>query len=61
MNWWPGLGEVQARAHRRGRPAPANDSWVAASCLAYDLPLATFNRKDYEDAAEHEGLQLLDL
>ncbi len=42
-------GEVQARAHRRGRPSPANDSWVAASCLAYELPLATYNRKDYQD------------
>jgi len=25
-----------------------------------DLPLATLNRKDFDDFAEHEGLQLID-
>jgi hypothetical protein len=28
--------------------------------LAYDLPLATLNVKDFRDFAEHEGLILLD-
>ena len=34
-------GQVAARARRRGRPRPANDSWIAACCLAHGLPLAT--------------------
>lgn len=49
-------GTISAYASRRGRPRPTNDSWVAACCLAYDLPLATRNVKDYEDFVEHEGL-----
>lgn len=54
-------GEIQARAHHRGRRRPVNDSWIAASCLAERLPLATFNVKDFEDFAVHEGLSLLDV
>jgi toxin FitB len=52
-------GEIQAYAQLRGRPRPANDSWIAACCLVRDVPLATFNVKDYADYAEHEGLELL--
>ena len=52
-------GEIQAYAQLRGRPRPANDSWIAACCLVRELPLATFNIKDYADFAEHEGLQLV--
>ena len=36
-----------------------NDTWIAACCLAYDLPLATLNIKDFTDFAEHEGLTVL--
>src|SRR3954469_5845551 len=54
-NW----GEISAHATRRGRPRPQNDTWIAACCLAYDLPLATLNVKDFKDFAEHEGLRLL--
>jgi len=39
----------------RGRPRPQNDSWIAACCLAFDLPLATLNVKDFADYAEYEG------
>lgn len=52
-------GELQAYAQLRGRPRPVNDSWIAACCLVRDLPLATFNIKDFTDFAEHEGLALL--
>lgn len=52
-------GEIAASADRRGRPRPQNDTWVAACCLAYDLPLATLNLKDFRDFAEHEGLVLI--
>ena len=50
-------GELQAHARLRGRPRPINDSWIAACCIARDLPLATLNAKDYADFAEHEGLE----
>lgn len=53
-------GETQARAQLRGRVRPVNDSWIAACCLVWDLPLATFNRKDFEDFAGHDGLRLID-
>jgi predicted nucleic acid-binding protein len=52
-------GRISADSRRRGRPRPANDTWIAACCLVHGLPLATLNRKDFEDFAEHEGLVLL--
>ena len=52
-------GELQAYAQLRGRPRPVNDSWVAACCLVRELPLATFNVRDYADFVEHEGLELV--
>jgi predicted nucleic acid-binding protein len=52
-------GELQARAQLRGRPRPVNDSWIAACCLVRELPLATFNAKDFADFAQHENLELL--
>ena len=52
-------GKVSADARRRGRPRPVNDSWIAACCLARNLPLATENVKDYEDFVQHEGLRLI--
>jgi toxin FitB len=52
-------GRISAAAHRRGRPRPSNDTWVAATCLSRDVPLATLNVKDFSDFAEHEGLVLL--
>jgi hypothetical protein len=42
-------GRISADATRRGRPRPANDSWIAACCLARELPLATLNVKDFAD------------
>ena len=52
-------GELQARAERRGRPRPVNDTWIAASCLVRNLPLATFNIKDFGDFADHDGLRIV--
>ena len=43
----------------RGRPRAVNDTWIATCSLVRELPLATFNTKDFVDFAEHEGLQLL--
>ncbi|MBC8090903.1 MAG: type II toxin-antitoxin system VapC family toxin [Pseudonocardia sp.] len=53
-------GQLTADARRRGRPRPANDTWVAACCLAVELPLATLNTKDYADFQALEGLVLVD-
>ena len=52
-------GEISAHAAHRGRPRPQNDTWIAACCLVYDLPLATLNIKDFKDFIEHEGLTII--
>ena len=52
-------GILSAAATRRGRPRPVNDMWIAACCLAHQVPLATLNLKDYQDFAEHHSLRLL--
>ena len=52
-------GDLSAAATKRGRPRPVNDTWIAACCLAYDLPLATMNLKDFADFADHDGLTLI--
>ena len=60
MRPWPSSGaRSRANAQLRGRPRPVNDSWIAARCLAQDLPLATFNTKDFADFAENDGLTLI--
>lgn len=52
-------GKIIAYAEQRGRPQPVNDSWIAAACLAHDLTLATLNVTDFQDLADHEGLQII--
>lgn len=52
-------GQLSARAMQDGRPRPTNDSWIAACCLTYGLPLATFNVKDFAYYVDHHGLRLL--
>lgn len=52
-------GEIVGYAERRGRPRPINDSWIAACCLTYDLPLATLNSADFDDFVEYEGLRII--
>lgn len=52
-------GNLSADGRRRGRPHPANDMWIAASCLTAGLPLATLNIKDFADFADHNGLVLI--
>ena len=52
-------GAISAHSARRGRPRPDNDTWIAACCLVYQLPLATLNVKDFNDFTEHEGLNLI--
>jgi predicted nucleic acid-binding protein len=52
-------GALQARAQRRGRPRPANDTWIAACCLVRSHPLATLNLKDFADFAHYDGLDIV--
>lgn len=52
-------GRLAASAALRGRPRPQNDTWIAACCLAYQMPLATLNVKDFEDFAKHDGLTIV--
>ncbi|SFD26813.1 hypothetical protein SAMN05421773_11267 [Streptomyces aidingensis] len=52
-------GRLSAAGIQRGRPRPANDMWIAACALTYDLPPATLNLKDYEDFRTHHGLRIL--
>lgn len=52
-------GRISAAARKRGRPIADNDTWIAASCIARGLPLATRNVKHFEDFAEHHGLVLV--
>ena len=52
-------GRLSAETRRAGRPRPVNDMWHAARCIAAGLPLATLNVKDYQDFADHHGLQLI--
>jgi toxin FitB len=53
-------GLLTTAAQRRGRPRPLHDTWIAACCIEAGLPLLTFNRRDFVDFAEHDGLVLLD-
>lgn len=52
-------GRVSAAAIQRGRRRPANDTWIAACALAYGIPLATLNLKDFVDFSEHHGLKIV--
>ena len=31
--------EIRLQLKKAGRPIPENDSWIAAACLSYDVPL----------------------
>lgn len=53
------MGTPHRPSPGRGRPRPANDTWIAACGLAHDLPLVTMNRKDFEDFGRHDGLVLI--
>jgi toxin FitB len=58
---WFLYGRLSARAELRGRPQSADDTWIAACCISYGLPLVTRNVKHFVDFAEHEGLQLIEV
>jgi predicted nucleic acid-binding protein len=51
-------GRLAAAAQLRGRPRPQNDTWIAACCVRYGLPLLTLNQRDFLDFRDHDGLLL---
>ncbi len=60
---------VQLAGHRMAAPTPhggpsactdhGRESLSRACCLAHGFPLASFNVKDFQDFAAHEGLDLI--
>lgn len=42
--------QLIADLRRRGQPMSVKDSLIAATALAHDLPLATFNQRDFKPA-----------
>jgi len=52
-------GHAAALATQNGNPRPVNDSWIAACCLTYRVPLATLNTKDYAYHVDKHGLRLI--
>ena len=50
--------EVFARLEKVGKPAPYQDSQIAATALAYNLTLVTRNVKDFENIAAEFPLKI---
>ncbi len=48
--------EIQAGAKRTGHPISVGDTWIAATALAYDVPLVTHNLRDFQNVP---GLMLI--
>ena len=40
--------ELRASRDRKGRPIDAADAWIAATALAFEIPLVTHNAKDFD-------------
>lgn len=49
-------GDVRAECQRAGRPISAQDAWIAATALAFGVPLLTNNSDDFMAVS---GLQML--
>lgn len=41
-------GSLKSRREAEGRPIAIPDAWIAASALAFGLPLMTHNRRDFD-------------
>ncbi len=41
--------EIQANAIRKGHPISVGDAWIAATALAYEVPLVTHNPRDFKN------------
>ncbi|MCB9050781.1 MAG: type II toxin-antitoxin system VapC family toxin [Lewinellaceae bacterium] len=49
--------EVRKKLKDKGRPIPENDIWIAATCIVYDIPLATRD----QHFKEVDGLELFSI
>ena len=58
MGMCPLWGQLRAEARRGGLILSAEDAWIGATALYYELPLVTHNRKDF---AAVPNLQLLSM
>jgi predicted nucleic acid-binding protein len=47
---------IQVRLARQSRPTSAADAWIAATAMAFEIPLVTHNPSDFDGIA---GLSLL--
>lgn len=45
-------GQIRATAKAAGAPVSPQDAWVAATAVAFGLPLVTHNPSDYQGIAE---------
>ena len=43
------FAEIVRRRRSAGRPENVKDAWIAATALAYNLPLITFDRRGFND------------
>lgn len=48
--------KIRFEARRNGKPVSVGDAWIAATALAYSIPLVTHN---YDDFKNISGLQII--
>ncbi len=45
------MGPIMADAKKKGRTMAIADAWIAATALAYSIPLVTHNYKDFKNVS----------
>lgn len=53
-------GALAGAGQLRGRPRPQNDTWIAACCLRYQIPLVTLNTAFNKADPARDGLARAD-
>lgn len=54
------FAEILRRRRDAGRPENVRDAWIAATALAYELPLITFDQRGFNDIPELDMMLLQD-
>ncbi len=44
--------QIQFEARKNGTPVSVSDAWIAATALAYSIPLVTHNYKDFKNISD---------